>query len=251
METNCLLILLKLNISCFIKKNINVPVSINLNLNTISPSECAKNLRVIFQSDMSVDKHISSVVKTCFHQLREFHHIRSFIAKFAAIIFANVFIHSRINYCNSLFYGQPKYPINRLQKIQNSVARIVTRTSRSSHITPILKSLHWLPVQYRINFKLCCITHRTLSLKEPHYLNSLLINRLNSYSLRSYSFNPLTLPFFNKKSHSFRSFAHAAPFLWNHLPNTVRSASTYTYLFEKASKHISLIKHFPHRLSSL
>ena len=91
-------------------------------------------------------------------------------------------------------------------------------------------------------FKLCCITHRALSLKEPHYLNSLLINRLNSHSLRSSSFNPLTLSFFNKKSNGFRSFAHAAPFLWNHLPNTVRSAPTYlsfrkslkTYFFNQA-----------------
>ena len=106
LETNCLLILIKLNISCLIK-NKNVPVSINLNLNTISPSECAKNLGVIFQSDISMDKHISSVVKTCFHQLRKFRYIRSFIPKSAAIIFANAFIHSRINYCNSLFYSLP------------------------------------------------------------------------------------------------------------------------------------------------
>ena len=62
-----------------------------------------------------MDKHISSVIKTCFHQLREFRHIKSFIAKSAAIIFANAFIHSRIDYCNSLFYGLPKYSINRLQ----------------------------------------------------------------------------------------------------------------------------------------
>ena len=87
-----------------------------------------------------------------------------------------------------------------------------------------------------------CITHRALSLGEPHYLNSLLIHRLNSHSLRSSSFNPLTLPFFDKKSNGFRSFAHAAPFLWNHLPNTVRSAPTYlsfrkslkTYFFNQA-----------------
>ena len=98
----------------FNSKNVNVPVSINLNLNTISPSECAKNLGVIFQSDISMDKHISSVVKTCFHRLREFHHIRSFIPKSAAIIFANAFIYSHIDYCNSLFYGLPKYSINRL-----------------------------------------------------------------------------------------------------------------------------------------
>ena len=112
-----------------------------------------------------------------------------------------------------LFYGLSKYSINRLQKLQNLVARIVTRPSRSSHITPVQKSLQWLPAQYHINFKLCCITHRALSLEKPHYLNLLLIHKLNLHSLRSSSFNTLTLPFFNKKSNGFRSFAHAAPFL--------------------------------------
>ena len=68
-----------------------------------------------------MDKHISYVVKTCFHQLREFRHIRSFIPKSAAIIFANTFIHSRIDYCNSLFYGLPKYSINRLQKYKTQL----------------------------------------------------------------------------------------------------------------------------------
>ena len=225
----------------FNSKNINVPVSINFNLNTISPSECANYLDVIFQSDMSMDKHISSVVKTCFHQLREFRHIRSFIPKSDAIIFANAFIHSCIDYCNNLIYGLPKYSTNRLQKIQNSVARIVTRTSRSSHITPVNKSLHWLPVQYRINFKLCCITHLALSLKEPNYLNSLLINRLNSHSLRSSFFNPLTLPFFNKNQ---MVFAHLL--MLHHFFETIYltlfALHLHTYLFEKVSKHISLIK---------
>ena len=158
-------------------------------------------------------------------------------------------MNARINYCNSLFYGLPKYSINRLRKIQNSVACIITRTSRSSHITPVLKSLHWLPVQYRINFNLCCITHHALSLGEPHYLNSLLIHRLNSHSLCSSSFNPLTLPFFNKKSNGFLSFAHSAPFLWIHLPNTVRSATTYlsfrkslkTYFFNQEFFHIDCL----------
>ena len=145
-----------------------------------------------------MDKHISSVVKLVY-QLREFRHSRSFILKSAALISANAFIHSRIDYCNRLFMTCQNTQLIAYKKIQNSIARIVTHTSRSSQITPILKSLHWLPVQYRINFKLCCITHRALSLGEPYYLNSLLINRLNSHSLRSSSFNPFTLPFFNKK----------------------------------------------------
>ena len=101
---------------------------------------------------------------TCFLQVCEFRHIRSFIPKSAAFTFANAFIHSHIDYCNSLLCGLPKFSFHRLQKLQSSVARIVIHTSRSSRVTPLLKSLLWLPVKYRINFKLCCITHCALSL---------------------------------------------------------------------------------------
>ena len=216
-------------------KNINVPVSIIQIL--FLYSESAKNLGVIFQSDMSMDKHISSVVKTCFLQLCEFRHIQSFIPKSATISFTNAVIHSRINYYYSLLYDLSKYSLHRLQKVQNSVTRIVIRTSRLSHITPLLKSLHWLPVKYRINFILCCIIHRALSFGKPHNLNSLLILRLNPHFLCSSSFNPLILPFFNKMSNGFRSFAYAAPFLWNSfICQTLFVLRLRTYLLEKNLK---------------
>ena len=153
---------------------------------------------------MFMDQHSSSVLRTCFLQLRELRHIRNFILKFAVITIANAFIHFCINYCNILFYRLPKNSLHCLPKVQSSVARIVTRISLSLHITPILKVLHWLPVKYRINFKLCCITHHVLSLGETHYLNSFLIHRLYSHSL------PLTLlcyHFFNKILNGFRFFA--------------------------------------------
>ena len=190
-----------------------------------------------------MDKHISSVVKPCFLQLREFCNIRSFIHKSAAISFAisfaNALIHSHIDYCNNLLHGLPKYTLHCLQKVQNSVARIVIRTSRSSHITPLLKSLHWLLVKYRINFKLCCITHYALSIGEPHYVNSLLIPRLNPHSLHSSSFNPHMLPFFNEMSNGFCSFAYTAPFLWYFLPNTVPSAPSYLSLRKNLKTYFS------------
>ena len=90
-------------------------------------------------------KHISAIVKSCFLQLHDFHRIRPLISKTAAMTLANVFVHSHLDYSNCLFHDPPKYSIHRLQKIQNTTARIVTRTSRFTHITPILKSLHWLP----------------------------------------------------------------------------------------------------------
>ena len=106
---------------------------------------------------------------------------------------------------NSLFYGLPKYSIHRLQRIQNTTARIVTRTFCLTHIKPILKSLHWLPVLYCINFKISCLTHLAISLGEPYYLYSLLSNKLNSHSLCSIFFNHLVAPCFKKVYNSIRS----------------------------------------------
>ena len=85
---------------------------------------------------------------------------------------------------------------------------------------------------------------------EPFYLSTLLIHRSNPHSLRSTSFSSLLLPYFNKKSNGFRTFSYAAPFLWNHLPITVRSAPTYMS-FRKISKLIYLIKLFLLKQSSL
>ena len=125
----------------FNSRNINPQViNINLDSDVISSGYSAKNLGVLFQSDMSLDDHISSIIESCFVQLRDFRRICPLISKTVAITLTNSFIHSHLNYCNSLFYGLPNYSINRLQKVQNSAARIVTRSVCSSHITPVLKS---------------------------------------------------------------------------------------------------------------
>ena len=122
-------------------RNINPPVNTsNFDSNIISLSDSSKNLGVIFQTDMSLDKHVSSIVKSCFFQLRDFQHIRLFISKTAAITLANAFVHSRLDFRNSLFYGLFKSSIHRLQKVQNAVARIVSNSSRFSHITSTFKS---------------------------------------------------------------------------------------------------------------
>ena len=96
-------------------RNIN-PQGININLdsNIISSSFSAKNHCVLFQSDMLPDNHISSVIKSCFVQLHDFRRIRPLISKTVAITLASSFIHSRLDYCNSLFYGLPNYSIHRL-----------------------------------------------------------------------------------------------------------------------------------------
>ena len=173
---------------------------------------------------MCMDKHVCAIVKSCFFQLRDFQCNRPLIYKTAAITPANAFVNSHLDYCNSLFYG-----LSPPSKIQNTTAHIVTRTCRFTHITPILKSFYWLPVLYRINFTICCLTHRAISLGKPYYLRSLLSIWLNSHSSCFSSFNPIVEPCFKKVYNDICSFSYTAPFLWNYLPNAIRFAPTYVF----------------------
>ena len=91
-----------------------------------------------FDSDFSFSKHVQNVCKGCFSQLRDFRNIRQFLTQDAAVLVANAFVSSRLDYCNSLFRSLCKVNLHRLQSIQNSAARIVTNWCKYTRITPVL-----------------------------------------------------------------------------------------------------------------
>ena len=91
-----------------------------------------------------------------------------------ANILHTVFVLSRRDYCSSLLSGCPQYLLNKLQKVQNNAARLVLRVSKTDHITPHLVSLHWLPVDSRIQYKLASLCYNCLSLATPVYSTELL-----------------------------------------------------------------------------
>ena len=74
---------------------------------------------------------------------------------------------SRLDYCNSLLVGCPKYLLSKLQKVQNNAARLIFRTTRSDHVTPMLHSLHWLPIEQRIEYKLSLLCFKIISHQAP------------------------------------------------------------------------------------
>ena len=83
---------------------------------------------------------------------------------------ATSLVHSKLDYCNSLYYNLPHTQIGRLQVIQNALARAVTNTPKLVHITPILKSLHWLKIKQRMEYKIISLTYTALQQREPRYL---------------------------------------------------------------------------------
>jgi len=83
-------------------------------------------------------------------------------------------VHSKIDYCNSLYYKLPESQLSRLQQIRNSFARTVVKAPKSCHITFVLRSLHWLKITERIEYKLFSLTYKVLTITQPPYLHNLI-----------------------------------------------------------------------------
>ena len=217
--------------------------------NQLVPSDSVRNLGVLFDSDFTFRKHVSAVVSSCFFHIKDLSRVRKFVPTSVAITLANALVSSKLDYCNSLFYSYTQKQIRRLQVVQNTLCRIVTRSSRYTSVTPLRKELHWLPVQSRIIFKTNLITYKALVDKRPTYLAQYLQPYKSVKNTRRSNPNKLTLNllYFDYKNHKSynhlkHSYAFSGPRLWNQLPLNVRSAPTVSsfrsrlksYLFELA-----------------
>ena len=129
-----------------------------------------------------------------FH-IRDIRRIRHLLPFSAATALANSLVSSKLDYCNSLYNGISQANLNKIQRIQNTLARVVTNTSKFEHITPILKKLHWLPIKQRIDYKLCLLTYKTLQIQQPTYLYNSLSFPSHSLSTRSSDSSVLSIPY--------------------------------------------------------
>jgi hypothetical protein len=180
----------------------------------------------MFDSNLSLTKHISSVCSSSFYVIRQIRQIRASLDHNTCVILCNALISSKLDFCNSLYYGLPQSSIHRLQLVQNTLARVIHPTAtRRDHITPTLRKLHWLPIEARINYKIALITYKTLHFHSPSYLQSLLVRYTPSRQLRSSDKLLLTVPLV-KSTAARRAFSFAAPTIWNSLPFTLRSKPT-------------------------
>ena len=167
---------------------------------------------------VSVINHITKTCSAAFYYLCNIRRIRKYLTKECTETLIHVFISSRLDYCNSLLFGVPECHLHKLQRVQNAAARLIFQESRFCHITPLLKSLHWLPVKYRIVFKIILITLKQYILLAPGRGKTL-----------------TTL--------GDRSFHAAAPKLWKDLPGSIRNTQSLNK-FKKAIKTFLFAKAF-------
>ena len=211
--------------------------SLCVNGNVATPKEKVKNLGVVLDHNLSMSSHVTSLCQSMYFQLRRIASIRNFIPDDVAKTLVTSLILSKLDYCNSLLAGIPQESLNRLQLVQNNAARLVSKTKKSDHITPVLRDLHWLPVRHRIVFKVCTIVFKCINNHAPLYLKNLLQKYHQTRALRSANdVTRLSKPERNYKYLGCRSLSHFGPLVWNQLPSDIRECMSLDS-FKKALKH--------------
>ena len=211
--------------------------NLSLSNDIIPVSSSARNLGFIFDSDMSFSDQINSVSKSCHFHIRDIRRIRHLLPLSTATALANSLVSSKLDYCNSLYSGISQTNLNKLQRIQNSLARVITNTSKYQHITPTLKKLHWLPIKQRIDYKICLLTYKTLTNQQPTYLYNSLSFPSHSVSTRSSDSLVLSIPYV-RSSLGKRAFSVIGPRLWNSLPPDTRNSSSLPIFRSRLKTHL-------------
>lgn len=214
---------------------------------TVSSCSSVKNLGVLFDQDLSFKAHINQTCRTAFFHLRNIAKIRNILPKSDAEKLIHAFVSSRLDYCNSLLAACPKSSLRSFQLVQNAAARLLTGSNRREHITPVLKSLHWLPIEFRIKFKILLLTYKAINGLGPLYLQDDIVPYQPNRALRSQDAGLLVIPRVSKSTVGNRAFSYQAPVLWNQLPAQVKEADTVptfktrlkTFLFKIAYGQVS------------
>ena len=220
------------------------PPRITIGDSEIVASSSARNLGVKVDHNLCMSDHISSVCQNALAALRRIGQIRPFLNSATCARLVHALVTSRLDSCNSILFGLPLHEINRLQRVQNTAARLVAMISRHEHITPVLKSLHWLPIHERTIYKLLLLTYKAVHGMSPIYIAENISLYNPSYNTRSSS--KLLLDHTRKSSTKYygdRAFTTAAPTLWNNLPFTVRSSPTVTVFKTRLKTHLFSVKY--------
>ena len=221
-------------------------ITVHVGDESTSPSASVRNIGAYFDDTCSMTIQVNHVAKNAWYHLRRVGQIRPYLDKTSTERLLHAFVTSRLDMNNGLLYGIPAYQIARLQRVQYAAARMLMLlpTHLSTHMSPVIQQLHWLPVEYRIKFKILLLVFKSLNGCAPQYLSELVqVKRNESRSLRSNNNYELVSPAGKTlKTYGDRAFEIAAPKLWNPLPLPLKksqSINTFkqglkTFLFKEA-----------------
>ncbi len=226
--------------------------------------DSVRDLGAYLDSTMCMESHIDAKCGAAFRQLYSIRRIRRFLTHEATETLIHVFIFSHLDYCDGLLYDLPKYQIAKLQRIQNMAARLVFKLPKFSHVTPLMIELHWLPVFYRIIFKVLLYAFKAIHGLAPKYICDMFIPYSSQYSFRrnsviediQYNFGDIVSPIDQKsvvylkvpktKCVTFeqRSLAVAGPTEWNKLPIELRNITELDTFKKQLKTHLFKLAYY-------
>ena len=199
-----------------------------------------KLLGLTLDNSLSLNKHVASASNSCFFQLRALRHIRHTLTDDAETTIASSLVGSRLDYANAILVGTSSKNINRLQHIQNTLARIVMKVppdqTRNVSTKHPFSTLHWLPVRRRIDFKIAVLTYKLLPTGHPSCLACKITSYVSERRLRSSESGTLTVPRIKTVIGSL-AFRSAAPSIWNLIPVDIRTAPSLESFRVKLKTH--------------
>lgn len=190
-------------------------------------SKVVKNLGIHIENDLSLNSHVNRLIRSSYGTLRELWQIRPSLTVDLAKTLASSFIHSRLDYCNSVLAGSTKTQLDKLNRILKATARFVFNLPRFAPVSEsMVSNLHWLPFPQRIDYKLSLMFYKCRNSLAPSYLS--IFNKpveSNSFRsrLRSSSSNVVMVPATRTNCFGRRSFSYTGPTQWNSLPMSLRS----------------------------
>lgn len=193
-----------------------------------------KYLGVCFDDNLSLASHINNVCSTCYHYIRKISSIRRFIDQADCQSLVHASITSRLDFCNSLYFGAPKYLLMKLQRVQNAAARLILCKRKYESISVGLKHLHWLNIEQRSAFKVLTLVYKCLNDTAPLLLSDLLSPSLSIFRHTSHT---LHIKFCDTLQGR-RAFSYCGPRLWNCLPLYIRTSSSLAMFKQKLKTYL-------------
>ena len=142
-----------------------------LNGDVIQSSPAARDLGISLDHYLKMSTRVKDLCRTATLASKRISRIRRYLNSACREQLVHAFVSSRLDYCNSLLIGLPDRDIFKIQRIQNYAARLVTKTKKRDHITPVLRKLHWLTIDKRIVLKVLIITYKALHGLSPKYVS--------------------------------------------------------------------------------
>ena len=129
-------------------------INIRIREDIIKPTDFNRNLGAYFDSKQNGTSHVNKLSSIIYRSIKGITRIRHFLDVNTTKTLAQSLVPSKLDYCNSILLGAPKYNLDKLQHLQNMICRIILKLHKYEHITDYLMSLHWLRMNERITIKL-------------------------------------------------------------------------------------------------